>query len=121
MNLTEDDKKWIEKLMDRFATKEELGQFATKADLGQFATKADLGQFATKADLEQFATKADLEQFATKADLERVETNLLTQFHAWASPIEARQRLHSANFRTIEVELESLSDRIKKLEGPGPS
>ena len=29
-------------------------------------------------------------KFATKGDLERVETALLTEFHKWASPSEAR-------------------------------
>ena len=62
-----------------------------------------------------------LAPFATKVELERVETNLLTEFHKWASPAEARLRLHKANLHTIEIEMEALSDRIKKLEGPRPS
>ncbi len=98
MNLTDDDKKWFEALVARFATKEDLERFATKEDLA-----------------------AKLERFATKEDLERVETNLLTEFHKWASPTEARLRSYSANFHAIELELELLSHRIKKLEGPGPS
>jgi hypothetical protein len=28
--------------------------------------------------------------------LEKVETTLLTEFHKWASPVEARQRTHAA-------------------------
>ena len=98
MNLTDDDKKWFEALVARFATKEDLERFATKEDLA-----------------------AKLERYATKEDLERVETNLLTEFHKWASPTEARLRSYSANFHAIELELELLSHRIKKLEGPGPS
>jgi hypothetical protein len=35
--------------------------------------------------------------------LERVEIRLLTEFHGWASPLEARQ-------------FEALTDRVKKLE-----
>ena len=49
------------------------------------------------------------------ARLERVETTLLTEFHKWASPVEARQRSHSAAMRAFE--LEAVSDRVKKLEG----
>lgn len=52
-----------------------------------------------------------------KGQLERVETTLLTEFHnKWASPIEARQRTHVAAIRALDVEMESLSDRVKNLE-----
>ncbi len=51
------------------------------------------------------------------AQLERVETALLTEFHKWASPIEMRVRSHSAALRAIDIELESITDRVKKLEG----
>jgi hypothetical protein len=51
--------------------------------------------------------------------LERVETSLLTEFHKWASPVEARQRTHAAAIRALDVEMESLNDRVKKLEGIG--
>lgn len=40
--------------------------------------------------------------------LERVETNLLTEFHKWASPVEMRQRTHSAAIRAIDAEMEAL-------------
>jgi uncharacterized protein YPO0396 len=50
--------------------------------------------------------------------LERVETSLLTAFHKWASPMEMRQRTHAAALRALDLELESLDDRAKKLE-PG--
>ncbi len=50
--------------------------------------------------------------------LEKVETTLLTEFHKWASPVEARQRTHAAALRAVDVEMELLSDRMKKLEGP---
>ena len=56
-----------------------------------------------------------------RSELERVETNLLTEFHKWASPVEARQRSHTAALRALDVEMESLSDRVKKLEGGPPN
>ena len=87
MNLTDDDKKWLENLIER-----------------------------VEARLE-----AKLERYASKEDLERVETNLLTEFHKWASPAEARLRLQKDNLHTIELEMELLSHRIKKPEGPRPS
>ena len=51
---------------------------------------------------------------------ERVETSLLTEFHKWASPAEARNRTISAALRSIDIEMEALTDRIKKLEGRPP-
>ena len=48
--------------------------------------------------------------------LERVETTLLTEFHKWASPVEMRVRSHSAALRAMDVEMESLGERMKKLE-----
>jgi hypothetical protein len=52
--------------------------------------------------------------------LERLETKLLTAFHSWAEPMEARQRSHAAALKAIDAEMEYLSDRVKKLEPPGP-
>jgi len=49
--------------------------------------------------------------------LSTVETSLLTEFHKWASPTEARQRTHTATLRAIDLEMESLSERVAKLEG----
>ena len=49
--------------------------------------------------------------------LEKVETTLLTEFHKWGSPVELRQRSHAAALRALDAEIESLSDRIKNLEG----
>jgi hypothetical protein len=41
--------------------------------------------------------------------LRTVETSLLTEFHKWASPSEARQRTHAAALRAIDLEMEALS------------
>ena len=49
--------------------------------------------------------------------LEKVETTLLTEFHKWASPLEMRQRTHTAAIRALDEEVEFISDRLKKLEG----
>lgn len=49
--------------------------------------------------------------------LENLETKLLTEFHKWASPIDARLRTHAAAIRAVDLEMEALQDRIAKLEG----
>ena len=49
--------------------------------------------------------------------LEKLETKLLTEFHKWASPIDARLRTHTAAIRALDLEMEALQDRISKLEG----
>jgi hypothetical protein len=54
----------------------------------------------------------------SKRDLERVETALLTEFHKWASPAEARARTHTAAIRAIDLEMEALTERVQKLEKP---
>jgi len=51
---------------------------------------------------------------------ERVETKLLTAFHEWASPAEARARSHTAAIRALDLEMESLDDGLRKLEDPPP-
>ena len=45
-------------------------------------------------------------RFATKKGLEHVETSLLTEFHKWASPMEARQRTHTATLKAVDAEME---------------
>jgi len=47
------------------------------------------------------------------------ETRILTAFHQWASPVEARMRSHSAAIRALDIETESLAERLKALEKPG--
>jgi hypothetical protein len=49
--------------------------------------------------------------------LEKVETTLLTEFHKWTSPLELRQKSHAAAIRALDTEVDSLSDRLKNLEG----
>jgi hypothetical protein len=53
--------------------------------------------------------------------IERVETALLTEFHKWASPAEARAKTHAAALRAIDLEMESVTERVSALEGKKPS
>jgi hypothetical protein len=54
---------------------------------------------------------------AVDAKIERVETALLTEFHKWASPAEMRARTHAAALRAIDLEMESITEHVEKLEG----
>jgi hypothetical protein len=66
----------------------------------------------------KFATKKDLEALEERVNsrIEKVETSLLTEFHKWASPAEARARTHTATLRAIDLEMEVLTGRIAELE-----
>ena len=64
-------------------------------------------------------TLASLKEYVNER-CEMVETKLLTEFHKWASPAEARSRTISAALRAIDLEMESLTDRVGKLEGNQP-
>jgi hypothetical protein len=48
--------------------------------------------------------------------LERLETKLLTALHRWASPMEGRQRTHAAALHALDLEMEALDDRVRRLE-----
>jgi hypothetical protein len=54
-----------------------------------------------------------------REQLERLETKLPTEFHKWASPAELRVRSHVAALRAIDAEMESMGDRVKKIEDRG--
>jgi hypothetical protein len=72
------------------------------------------GEPVTKQDL--LDAVAELKTYVNER-CEKVETNLLTEFHKWASPAEARNRTISAALRAIDLEMEAIDDRVKKLEG----
>ncbi len=48
--------------------------------------------------------------------LRTVETSLLTEFHKWASPSEARQRAHTA-VRATDLEMEALCPKESHIPG----
>jgi hypothetical protein len=57
-------------------------------------------------------------KFDEKLDekLEGMETRLLTAFHEWASPVALRLDSNRAALRTFDIELETLQNRVKKIE-----
>jgi hypothetical protein len=106
MSLTAEDKAWITEQLRTVLT-EQLRGVATVEQLRGLATVEHLRGLAT---VEQLSGLATLEQ------LRAVETSLLTEFHKWASPNEARQRTHAAALRAVDLEMESLSERVAKIE-----
>ena len=52
------------------------------------------------------------------AAIDKVETSLLTEFHKWASPMEMRARSHSLAVGALDLEVETLNERVTKLEPP---
>ena len=64
-------------------------------------------------------TIASLKEYVNER-CEQVETKLLTEFHKWPSPAEARRRTISAALRATDLETESFHDLTKKLEGRPP-
>jgi septal ring factor EnvC (AmiA/AmiB activator) len=92
MPLSEEDKTWM------------------RAELGRFEQKIE--QKIERVE-QKFQQKfEDLEQ-----KIEDTETKLLRAFHD-ASPVEMRARSHTAVLRALDVEVESTSDRVAKLERP---
>lgn len=51
-----------------------------------------------------------------REELERIETKLLTEFHKWASPVETRERSSRARLNALDMEIDSLKDRVADLE-----
>lgn len=72
------------------------------------------------AELKQYLIEMEGRKGYGNERSEQVETKLLTEFHKWASPAEARNRTISAALRAIDLEMEALDDRLKKLEGRPP-
>jgi hypothetical protein len=103
----------VDRLEQRFATKDDLQRFATKDDLQRFATKDDLQRFATKDDLQRFATKDDLQRFATKDDLAATEARLSAELrqHTRSSETELATRLVA-----VDEQYKDLPVRVTRLE-----
>jgi hypothetical protein len=51
------------------------------------------------------------------AKLEQLETRLLTAFHGWASPVDARIGAHAAVLHALDLEREAMKQRRDKLDG----
>ncbi|GEM_PF-2297615 len=132
MSLTEADKAWIKTELSDIRTevaglRTEVAGLRTEVDglrteiagvrIEVDGLRTEVAGLRTEVD----GLKVEVEGLKTgldgvKAEVERVETALLTEFHKWASPVEMRQRSHSAAIRALDIEVEALSDRVTKLE-----
>jgi hypothetical protein len=130
--LTDEDKQWITehlrsleqhsdqrlgKVEERFReglgkVEERLGKVEERFREGLGKVEERLGKVE-----ERFAERLAKVEERFGERLEKVETTLLTEFHKWASPLEMRLRTHTAAIRALDEEMESISDRLKKVEG----
>jgi len=96
---------------------------SNEPDPSQPATRQELKEALDRA-VQAIAAAVQAEikasEARTNARIEETETKLLTEFHRWASPNEARQRTHTATLRAIDLEMEAIGDRVAKLEGQQP-
>ena len=128
MSLSEEDKQWIEAALARVEARLGAKIEESEARLGvkieeseaRLGVKIEESEARTEAKIEESEarTEAKIEESEERsaAQLERVETALLTEFHKWASPMEARVRSHNALLKALDTEFESLADRIKSIE-----
>ena len=106
MSLTDEDKQWIVAQLQDVRT----GIQGFRTELQD--VRAGIQGFHTELQ----DVRAELQN--VRAHIEETETKLLRAFHDWASPVEMRARSHSAALRAMDIEIESLSDRVAKMERP---
>ena len=119
MPLTDEDKTW---LGTQLKLEIEGSETRLRTEIGRVESRLTIKieRVETRLTTEVERLTAEIERIETglKSEIERVETNLLTAFHNWASPMEARQRSHTALLRALDAEMEALDERVKKLEPP---
>jgi predicted nuclease with TOPRIM domain len=117
MSFSNEDKEWLSARFGQLDTGFE--QLDTRFE--QIDTRFGQLEARFEARFERIETRlTNLEEKVDQLDqkIERVETALLTEFHKWASPVEMRLRSHTTVLRTIDMDMEALTDRVKRLEGP---
>ncbi len=120
MALTDDDKQWISEQLERYAARFIEGLESVEAKFSERLESVE-ARFSERLESVEARFNEKLESVEARFNekLESVETRLLTEFHKWASPVEMRQRTHSAALRAVDVEMEALADRVTKLENRG--
>ena len=110
MSLDNEDKAWINTQLDS-----RLGSLEATIDSKIERLEATIDSKMERMEA-SFSGKMERMEASFSGRMERMETVLLTEFHKWASPNEARLRTHSAILRAVDLELESVSNRVSKLE-----
>lgn len=128
MALTDEDKRWISAQLHTLDAK--IDQVANRLDakIDQVENRLDtkIEKFHTTLDAKidqvekRFDAKIDQAENRLDAKIERVETALLTEFHKWASPHATRQRSHTLALSALDLDVEDLKDRVKRLEDQRP-
>ena len=59
---------------------------------------------------------SDEDKIWISARIEKTETALLTAFHEWASPTDQKIRSHREALRALDLQIEEIASRVKKLE-----
>jgi hypothetical protein len=94
---------------------EDLKQFLTR-----IAERQDARMDKLDARMDRLETAMEAMGARLDAKIEKVETTLLTEFHKWASPLESRERATREIARALDLELDLLKERVRKLEGQLP-
>ena len=114
MSLTGEDKQWIEQ--GRAEDRRWFEQ-ARAEDRRSFEQLLD---HRFRIERQWVEGRLEEQKRAVNEQIEHAETRLLTAFHQWASPTDARLRTHAATLRALDLEMEELDDRMKKLESDRP-
>jgi hypothetical protein len=109
---------YLAQLEGRLATRIDAAEarMESRIEIAETRMESRIGIAETRMEARIEAAEARMAQ-----RIETTETRLLTEFHKWASPTDARLRTHSAAIRAIDLEMEALEQRVSKLEGNRPS
>lgn len=97
--MSDEDKKWLTQVI---AESEERNRSAMKTEVA--SVKEDIRK--------EIAASEE----RSSQRIERVETNLLTAFHSWASPVDQKLRSHREALRALDLQIEEIAGRVQKLE-----
>jgi hypothetical protein len=101
MPLSDDDKAWLRGELSGIRDEFRVDLKGIREE--QISLRSDLKGIHE----EQISIRLELTKM--RDEIERVETRLLTEFHKWASPAEARLRSHTAALRALDLEHEAIS------------
>ncbi len=112
--MTEEDKQWFTQLIQSLPT--QIQGLDTKVQ----GLENRMVSFETR--LQGFDARMESLETRMLERIEKAEKRLLSGFHDWASPMEARVKSHSATLHALDLEMEMKSNlpaikaRIDELE-----
>jgi hypothetical protein len=114
MPFTDEDKNWLSGLL---AQSEERN--ARTIETAIEASERRTSQAIAAAIVTAIEASERRTSQAIAAAIEAMETKLLTAFHSWASPVEQKLRTHREALRALDLQIEEIAGRVKKLEAYG--